>query len=74
VFKIWLPSNGNTLVVGQEIVFAGTCSPSCSIATGMHDTVLIKIVCVKYSFPVVDLMHTNCHRVGKERGPAFAKP
>jgi hypothetical protein len=37
VFTLSLPSNGNTLpIVGQEFVFAGTCLPSCSLATDIH--------------------------------------
>jgi hypothetical protein len=42
VFTICLPSNGNTLpIFGQEFVFAGTCLPSCSLATAIQVTILL---------------------------------
>jgi hypothetical protein len=37
VLAISLPNNGNILpILGQEFVFAGTCLPSCSLATDIH--------------------------------------
>jgi hypothetical protein len=52
VFTISFTNNGNTLpIVGQEFVFAGTCLPSCCLATDIHAT--ISKEAVGYAFIIV---------------------